>query len=227
MIEQMMKGMHQQGGPVPGAMPLSMPAHMSAASGAQGTAGNAGASAGGGGGASEEGQAAHARSAGVGVAPPARSERPHAHEELDASLPTLTSFSKPLLLQDMGDKGAAAMARFRALLAAHHADKASEAVPPEEAEALAEIEALLQMPVAEAQMRTLPKACYRLVPDFLASCARPSSVSCSSFLRLLHVCRVSLPRGTSRTLQADVWHVCSSRACWPSGRFRLGVPPST
>lgn len=199
MIEQMMKGMHQQGGPVPGAMPLSMPAHMSAASGAQGTAGNAGASAGGGGGASEEGQAAHARSAGVGVAPPARSERPHAHEELDASLPTLTSFSKPLLLQDMGDKGAAAMARFRALLAAHHADKASEAVPPEEAEALAEIEALLQMPVAEAQMRTLPKACYRLVPDFLASCARPSSVSCSSFLRLLHVCRVSLPRAAS-------WH---------------------
>ncbi len=129
----------------------------------------------------------------MGVAPAARSERPHAHEELDASLPTLTSFSKPLLLQDMGDKGAAAMARFRALLAAHHADKASEAVPPEEAEALSEIEALLQMPVAEAQMRSLSKPCFRLVRVVLASCARVAFVCCTS---LACRCRcLALPRG--------------------------------
>ena len=114
-------------------------------------------------GAAGEGDAAHARSAGVGIAPPARSERAHAHEKLDGRLPTLTSFSKPLLLQDMGDKGAAAMARFRALLAAHHADKTSDAVPADEAEALGQMEALLQMPVAEAQMHSLPKPCFRLV----------------------------------------------------------------
>ena len=127
----------------------------------------------------------------MGVAPAARSERAHAHEELDASLPTLTSFSKPLLLQDMGDKGAAAMARFRALLAAHYADKGSEAVPAEEAEALTEMEALLQMPVTQAQMRTLPKPCYRLVLVFRKPLLRAAS-------RCL-----ALPRQSSRTLERE------------------------
>jgi hypothetical protein len=55
------------------------------------------------------------------------------------------------------------MARFRALLAAHHSDKTSDAVPADEAEALGQMEALLQMPVAEAQMHSLPKPCFRLV----------------------------------------------------------------
>lgn len=77
------------------------------------------------------------------------------------------------------------MARFRALLAAHHADKASEAVPPEEAEALAEIEALLQMPVAEAQMRTLPKACYRLLARVLAKWPVSSWGPALDLMRLL------------------------------------------
>jgi hypothetical protein len=173
MIQQMMRGPHMQG--PPGNMGLLTPAAP------QPSAGRAATSSSSGGGELRQGaageDAAHARSAGVGIAPPARSERAHAHEKLDGRLPTLTSFSKPLLLQDMGDKGAAAMARFRALLAAHHSDKTSDAVPADEAEALGQMEALLQMPVAQVEMRSLPKPCFRLV---LSSLLPPGSSVLSS-----------------------------------------------
>jgi hypothetical protein len=143
-----------------GSSPAAAAAHSAAATSSIGSATGGERGAGG-------GAAAHS-SGDVGIAPPARSQRPHVHQELDASLPTLTSFSKPLLLQDKGDNGAAAMTRLRALLQAHHADKASPAVPAEEVEALNAIEELLQMPVHEAQTRTLPKGSHRFMARVLA-----------------------------------------------------------
>jgi len=121
----------------------------------------------------------------VGIAPPARSQRPHVHQELDASLPTLTSFNKPLLLQDKGDNGAAAMTRLRALLEAHHVDKDSPSVPPEEVEALNAIQDLLQLPVEEAQTHVLPKACHRFMARVLAQWPIASWGPALDLMRLL------------------------------------------
>jgi len=84
-----------------------------------------------GGGGEEEGGHWGNRQAGIGVATPARCHRRHAHDELVGVLPTLVGFDKPLLLQDKGDNGAAALTRLRALVEAQHADKASP-VPQEE-----------------------------------------------------------------------------------------------
>jgi len=135
-----MRGMHNQGPPSPGMMPFGMPQASMIAPAAVAPAPSASTS--------PPGDGNSARSAGgagqgvahgtgrVGILTPARSQRRHAHEELDASLPTLTAFSKPLLLQDKGDNGAAALKRVRVLLEAHHADKGTQTVPPEEVEAI-------------------------------------------------------------------------------------------
>lgn len=195
MIEQMMRGMHQQGGPMPSIMPGGMPMSnlMSSGPPMAASAPAAATPAGGVGGGSEWGFGGNGSGGGahgegvVGIAAPARSQRRHAHEELDATLPTLISFSKPLLLQDTGDKGAASMARLRALLQAHHEDKSNPAVPAEEIEALGAIEELLKTPVADApaHTHTLPKPCYRFLARVLAKWPVSSWAPALDLMRLL------------------------------------------
>ena len=208
MIESMMRGMHQQGPPVPGALPPGGLAAMNpnafgalpmgGASGAgqhgapshtpPGTSRTAGTSDEVQGGA--EGGHSSTSSLQVGIAAPTRSHRPHVHEELDAVLCTLMSFSKPLLLADKGDNGAAAMARLRALVEAQHADGSTTTtpqVPAQEIEALAAIEALLQLPLdaPEAQTASLPKDAYRFLARVLARWPLPSWGPALDLMRLM------------------------------------------
>ena len=174
-------------GMMPGGMPMSNlmsdgPPMASAPSAAApaGSGGERGAGGGGG------GRGGHGEGM-VGIAAPARSQQRHAHEELDATLTTLISFSKPLLLQDTGDKGAASMSRLRALLHAHHEDKSNPEVPAEEIEALGSIEELLRTPVADApaHTHTLPKPCYRFLARVLAKWPVSSWAPALDLMRLL------------------------------------------
>ena len=88
----------------------------------------------------------------------------HEHDKLE--LPTLDSFDRPFVLSQLGDKGAAAIERLRALQESHHQDKGTEA-PAEEVQALSDLKAYLDVEPSEASP-TLSRGCYRLIARVLA-----------------------------------------------------------
>jgi len=107
--------------------------------------------------------------------------RKHMHDELD--LPTLSSFDRPFVLNQVGDKGCAAIERLRKLQASHHEDKGTD-IPKEEVDALSDLGSYLDQPPSDASP-PLSRGCYRLMARVLSEWPVASWGPMLDLLRLL------------------------------------------
>lgn len=107
--------------------------------------------------------------------------RKHPHDRLDLS--TLSSFDKPFILNQMGDKGCAAIERLRKLQASHHEDKGT-GIPKEEVDALSDLGSYLEQPPTNASP-PLSRGCYRLMARVLSEWPVASWGPMLDLLRLL------------------------------------------